>query len=346
MRFSVLICALILLIMNEVDSQTDPVITQWSQTTGNNGYKSYKSDVTKIQYSTDSVYVSANSIPSYSIGPWSNNPNDASPQSFTFQIPRNPTQNIGTKTTVPLGNIGVWKNGVVVFNADDGQSYNNLGVWRRNALIFEGSSFDNCKGHPAQGGVYHHHVNPVCLYNSTDSTKHSPLLGFAFDGFPIYGRYGYTNPNDATSAIKRITTSYRLRSISDRTTLANGTVLSAAYQGPAIGATYPLSSFLEDYEFVSGYGDLDVYNGRFGKTPEYPNGIYAYFVATDATNTPVYPFIIGPSYYGNVGTANIGPGGGKVTPSESVTTYFSNSNALKYNIFLYVFVALIQVYFK
>jgi hypothetical protein len=142
---------------------------------------------------------------------------------------------------------------------------------------------------------------------SKSSSSHSPIIGYAFDGFPIYGPYGYTNPNDATSAIKRIQTSYALRTDNSRTTLPDGTAASAA--GPAIGGSYPLGAFIQDYKYTAGSGDLDEYNGRFGKTPEYPNGIYAYFVATDSSLNPVYPFVIGPSYYGTVETSNIGPNG-------------------------------------
>lgn len=79
-------------------------------------------------------------------------------------------------------------------------------------------------------------MNPVCLYNANDATRHSPLIGYAFDGYPVYGPFGYSDPNNAGSAIKRITSSYKTRSITARTTLADGTVLSSNLYGPAISA--------------------------------------------------------------------------------------------------------------
>ena len=52
-------------------------------------------------------------------------------------------------------------------------------------------SFDDCLGHPAPNGEYHLHVNPTCLYDDSDDQNHSPIIGYAFDNFPIYGAYGY-----------------------------------------------------------------------------------------------------------------------------------------------------------
>jgi hypothetical protein len=64
-----------------------------------------------------------------------------------------------------------------------------------------------------------------------------------------------------------------------------------------------------------------VHNGRFCITPDYPSGIYAYFVTIDASLAPTYPFVLGPTYYGTVQTGNTGPTGGHNTPSGTVTTY-------------------------
>ena len=57
------------------------------------------------------------------------------------------------------------------------------------AVKIEGISFDQCNGHPQQYGVYHYHEFSPCIVNSTPG-EHSPLIGFAFDGFPIYGPDG------------------------------------------------------------------------------------------------------------------------------------------------------------
>ena len=112
---------------------------------------------------------------------------------------------------------------------------------------------------------------------------------------------------------------YRLRDITERTSLPNGTVLTTGQYGPAIGGQYPLGAFIEDYEFVSDFGDLDVHNGRFCVTPDYPDGIYAYFVTLNEQLDPAYPYTIGPTYYGTVQTGNTGPQSGHNTvPGNAV----------------------------
>jgi hypothetical protein len=189
---------------------------------------------------------------------------------FTFRLPRVPIPNTGMKTKIGLNQIGVLMNGVAIFNFEDAQTVNN--IWKRNAYYFEGSTFDKCNAHPA-GTKYHIHATPVCLFNDFDSSKHSSLLGYAFDGYPIYGSFGYINPLDSSSGLKRIIPSFKLRSIFQRTSLSNGTVVNPQNYGPAINASYPLGSLLDDYEYVSGLGDLDDSNGRFCVTPEYPEGI-------------------------------------------------------------------------
>jgi hypothetical protein len=290
-------------------AQLTPEITSWIINTNNAvGYNNIPSNVQTVQYSATQVYVSCTCIPGYSIGPWNMNPNVPSNQNFVYKITRNPQQNTSTPTAIGLGHIGVWTNGVSVFNVSDAQSYNNQGIWNRNAYYWEGGGFDNCLGHPQQQGEYHHHVSPTCLYNQADSLNHSPIIGYAFDGFPIYGAYAYTNAN-GTGPIKRMTSSYVL---SSNTTRVNG---------PAVSATYPAGCFLEDYSYVQGSGDLDDRNGRFCVTPEYPNGTYAYFVTIDAQLNPVFPYTFYGTYYGVVQSGNTGNGSGHNTITESTTVY-------------------------
>jgi len=315
-----LILALFAITAVSSDAQLTPDVTSWIiNTTGATGYAGIPSNVQQVQYSANNVYVSASCIPGYSIGPWTGNPNIPINKNFVFKITRNPVKNTGALVTVGLGHIGVWSNGVSIYNSQDAMSYNGANVWLQNAYYFEGVSFDACLGHPDQGGEYHHHVNPKCLYNDLDSTHHSPLIGFAFDGFPIYGAYAYADTN-GTGGIKRMRTSYQLRTITTRTTLPDGTAASSA--GPAVSTAYPIGDYVQDYIYVAGSGDLDDHNGRFCKTPEYPNGIYAYFVTVDASLNPVYPYVIGPTYYGTVQAGNTnGPGSGHNTITETVTTY-------------------------
>ena len=115
-------------------------------------------------------------------------------------------------------------------------------------------------------------------------TSHSPIIGWAYDGNPIYGPFGYSDADNINSDLKIISTSYKL----DVSKLVNRPV------------GFKDGFFIEDYIF-DGEGDLDIHNGRFCKTPEFPNGIYAYFTSVGlgtATNKieGVYPYFIGESY--------------------------------------------------
>lgn len=329
--------ALLILSFQFIFSQTGPEITSWIiNTTGETGYDGIESNVQQVQYSDANVYVSCTCIPGYDIGPWVGNPNVPSNQNFVYKITRFPVQNTGTLIETPLGHIGVWTNGVSIFNAKDAMSFENEGIWNQNAILVEGSSFDDCLGHPAPNGEYHHHLNPTCLYDDENSTVHSPVIGYAFDGFPVYGAYGFAN-TDGSGEIIRMRSSYRLRTITDRTTLADGTILSASQYGPAISIDYPLGYYIEDFEFVPGLGDLDEHNGRFCITPEYPGGIYAYFVTLDESGEAAFPYTLGDTYYGTVPAGNTGPGSGHNTITESVETYTSigdlNGNKIDFMIF-------------
>src|SRR6218665_1682075 len=265
-----------------------PVVTSWLQNTTVYGRHYVSGNSTPIQdnvlantqlieYSTNWVYVHTHGILTYVTGLYlDGNPSVASDQNAIFKLPLTPTQNTGTPTATTGGNIGLFINGVALFDYRDGASWKNSssnmaggpyggmgdGVWNRGAIVGELGGFDCSKGHPAMGN-YHHHQNPsafdldlevisnVCnLYNADglyaiDSTKHSPLIGYAYDGFPIYGAYGYKN-NDGSGGFARMKSGYNLRNISVRTTYAGGSPVTA---GPAVSSTYPLGYFKEDYEF-------------------------------------------------------------------------------------------------
>lgn len=342
-------------------AQTNPAITSWLRNfTGITGrhYVSGNStaivdavaaNVQTVQYNTTDVYVSATGIPAYITGPFlDGNPSLATAQNKIFKIPLTPTQNTGTLTATTGGNIGVFKNGVALFDYRDGVSYKlstganaggplggtGDGVWNRDAVLAERGGFDCSKAHPAMGN-YHHHQNPsafnldtsvlstICSTYPSDGlyvinpSQHSPLLGFAYDGYPIYGAYGYANTN-GTGGITRMKSGFSLRSITTRTHLYTGVDVT---DGPAVSATYPLGLYREDYEFITNAGQdyLDIHNGRFCVTPEYPAGIYCYFTTVDANHNSAYPYAVGPTFYGNkvVTTVTTVPGGTTTLSSNS-----------------------------
>ena len=358
-----ILCLALLATFAQLQAQTNPAITSFIlNTTDLKGRHYVKgnstpiqdnvlANVQSVQYSADWSYVKATGIPAYITGPFQDgNPSLATAQTGFFKIPLQPVKNSGNPTSTTGGNIGVFINGVALFDYRDGVAWNpttnalcggpgnppcpgGMGAaqaWNRDAVPAERVGFDCAKAHPAMGN-YHHHQNPsafnldltvlsnVCdLYPADglytiDSTKHSPLLGFAYDGFPIYGAYGFKD-TDGTGGIVRIKSGYSLRNITVRTHHADGTDVA---DGPVVSATYPLGYFREDYGFVTGSSPdiLDEHNGRFCITPEYPQGIYAYFCTVDEKWNSAYPYAVGPTFYG-VRTAS------KVqTISEPVTTY-------------------------
>ena len=136
------------------------------------------------------------------------------------------------------------------------------------------------------GYGYAHLGNPAQLrtdLGDTNPSAHSPIIGYAYDGNPIYGPYGYSNPLDPTSSIDRMLTSWRIKNRRDS-------------DGPD-EATYPVGTFIADYYYQHRFGDLDENNGRYCVTPDYPNGVYAYFITVSAGGIPVFPYILGERFY-------------------------------------------------
>ena len=104
------------------------------------------------------------------------------------------------------------------------------------------------------------------------STAHSPIVGWAYDGAPIYGPYAYEFTN-GTGSIVRMTSGYTRNKLSPN----------------------PDIECIEDFTFTN-TGSLDENNGRFAVTPEYPKGVYAYYCTVDENDVPVFPYVIGNTY--------------------------------------------------
>lgn len=126
------------------------------------------------------------------------------------------------------------------------------------------------------------------------SNIHSPIIGWAYDGNPIYGPYGYSNPSGGT--VREMISGYISQISPERPN-----PISSSGQ-----TIYPEGFFVEDYRFNNS-GDLDEHNGRFCITPEFPNGIYAYFATINNGSTetsgvfknykkPVFPYLIGNTF--------------------------------------------------
>ena len=151
---------------------------------------------------------------------------------------------------------------------------------------------------PNYGYAYGHIIAPTSLKilrqdnvdgqgNPLSNKSHSPILGWAYDGNPIYGSFGYEDPFQDTDAanptIERMESSWRLKA-------------TRGSNSPS-ETTYSMGRFTNDYEFIERLGTLDANNGRFCTTPEFPNGVYAYFLTTDDSEAPTFPYSIGEAFY-------------------------------------------------
>ena len=335
-------------------------VTTWSHPNNGSGQTlpTY-AGVHEITYTETNVYIRTSGLGFHVMGPWYLDeartnlfPNYPANSSAIFRFPRAPGEPPNSKTATGNGTIGYFVDGIGMFDSRDAFSYSNSnagdarpgsdftgdGIWNRDAYINESVTFDSAHAH--QAGINHHyHANPPALrhligdsvdYDATTNTytenfngQHSPIMGWVRDGYPIYGPYGYDDPDDTNSTVRRMITGYTTRDGSNGTTNLNNTgrnslpywaavvgginalLLSNQY-GPAVNATYPLGHYVEDYDYLGHLGftlgsdfDLDEHNGRYCKTPEYPDGIYAYFVSIDALGTPIYPYNIGRTFYGS-----------------------------------------------
>lgn len=205
-------------------------------------------------------------------------------RSYSFRIPAVPQRADGA-SPLPPGPVGVFVTGVPIYSPGAGLTYKGAGLWHA----------DSVARNAAQ-------KSPLLDSLLSDSSRHSPLIGFALDGYPIYGPFGW----DESRNVVRRRSSYRLRAGDGRRYLGP-LELTPAQQGPPIGPEFPRGTFVEDYEYCPGSGDLDEHNGRFAITPEFPEGTYAYFLSTSDRGEPAYPYLIGPSFYGT--TAAPIPGG-------------------------------------
>jgi len=322
------------------------------------------------------------------MGPW-NNPNlpkNQGKSNEVYRFPRTPTFSTN-KTPTGMGSIGFLVDGVSIYNTSDGFSYSYAnskdaspnagigpgdGIWNRDAWPNEKVSFDNAQNHPQPSGQYHAHVTAFgaryllrdnVLYNettkqysentSTTVFNHSPIIGWINDGLPLYGPYGYSDPNDASSPVRRMISGYVLRNgeygtvnLADtgRTSLpiwaqlAQGkTTLAKDQYGPTVSKT-ELNHFSEDYDYLGDLGytqganstangytirfDLNQYNARWCKTPEFPTGTWAYFTTITSSGTPWYPYNVGRWYYGSP------TGGASTTTAESnLVQYYKGSTS-------------------
>jgi hypothetical protein len=251
----------------------------------------------KYSWSSDGTnrMLIGNGIPNHEVGtfPNSNNPNSISEQnvSKSFTLCPSIIYESGLELVGPAMAIAYALNSVKFDPATAGRCNDagecslarGEGNWNIEALGHETFDFgdDMNHAHVQPNGAYHYHGIPELLIDFLGDQDGMTLVGWASDGFPVYARYGYADPENSQSQLKALTTSYRLKSQPDEN---RPNTLTAILGGPNansnINKPIPMGAFTQDYEYVEGLGDLDECNGIFGVTPEFPDGIY-YYVVTD-----------------------------------------------------------------
>ena len=341
--------------------------------------------VESVRVSADWVYAKGSALPGHVMGPWYFDlartqifVNLPSKWDLLARIPRHPVA-AAIKSKTDLGPIAVWVNTTLIHNQLDAFIWNGtqdvstadgVGSWQRNARMAEGLTFDPAGAHQPFTGESHHHINPMGLRHelgdhvdydpashtyseSNAAPRHSPILGWSFDGYPIYGPYGYSVANDPASPVRRMVSGYIPRDGAQGTTDLRVTGRTSYPQwaidagqvtspnGPAVSTAYPLGWYLQDFDHLADRGfvqggtfDVDRYNGRWCRTPDYPEGTYAYFVTIGADGAPAFPYIIGRQYYGVKTGGNFGAAStvGFTAVATPVETLFEGGAAASMNV--------------
>jgi hypothetical protein len=157
------------------------------------------------------------------------------------------------------------------------------------------------------------------------STEHSPIIGWAYDGNPIYGPYGYSTKQGGV--VSQMKSGYILKSGLDLT-----------QNRPSV-SVFPEGFFTQDYNYLQVSDDivLDKNNGRFCVTPEYPNGTYAYFATINNSfadssgpfsgyKLPVFPYLIGDNFNSRPNEFNFKKASNQIDFDLNQTSFSRNTN--------------------
>lgn len=226
-----------------------------------------------VAVSGDKCTFHSNAIPNHHFNDGDRSfPNQVSAQDDRYQVSRTPKHALAaTPLSLQIDN-AILLNGVKVdmlaagcFNVGNGKvGCNDMTTpWRFDPMHkANGFDVDSHNAHAQPDGTYHYHGTPNAFYLAAAAVQPSPVVGFAADGYPIYGPYIQQG-----EVIKKVTASYRLKS-GNRPTGAGQP--GGVYNG----------EFRDDYEYVAGLGDLDECNGMTYQ------GVYGYYI------TDSFPYVL------------------------------------------------------
>jgi hypothetical protein len=236
--------------------------------------------------------------------------------------PKQASQACATSAGTAVGQIGLLRNGTSMYSWSDGRSYNNQRVWHNIAPKFEFYDVDVCSGHANTSGDYHHHGFSDCLQQSLtdDGSAHSPIYGYAADGVPLYGPYYASGLLAKSSWVTRDydnaasgcgVAGQRNCQLINQYDISQGTITVSS--GPAITNTVASVSnnqfvtssgyYFEDYYYdgalsTSSSEYLDQHNGH--SHDNYGYHYHLTVIDNNGTLEPVFPYSVGPTYYGEL----------------------------------------------
>lgn len=243
------------------------------------GYPAPSLDVECV---ADEVVVRTNGIPHFRFVQITPNDLEANPQ--TIRFPQRPRL-ARTPADLPLlGEAGVAVNGIPFFGPNEAERPDPYGDPVANGIM------DMCQGHTAARGVYHFHALPVeCLtFDAFGPNVPSPVVGYALDGFAIYGPLGCVDA--ACAQVVELESSWEQQSAGrldctrdaecDGDEVCATVMIGAQRRDACIPKTYAWDN--NRYVEKADPRFLDRCNGHVG-----PNGDYHYHA------TATFPYIIG-----------------------------------------------------
>lgn len=224
------------------------------------------------------------------------------PQPFEVNLPQSITpgqSEMSAGNTITTGGlVGIASNGIGILNPKSGRSENDENIWHFNEVFAGEYTYENPGKYNDAGGYDYYLIPPAMIgKDKFTSGEHSPIIGWALDGIPIYGPYGYSkynvNGTIAINDIVNIKSPFKLRAD-----------MTGGRPQPGPGGA-PTGLFLEDYVVDHTLAGTEGYAGtthsggddfaiRFGLTPESPNTpMWFYVQCEDDDGVPMFPYALG-----------------------------------------------------
>ena len=286
-------------------------------------------DGVNVSFDASNIYVHSRGLVNHPITIETNavGDNDLEIQDASWSIPRvNLNAVSASPTTMPDYAVGVAVNSLPLYNISTVESWNSEGEWHYNKLKIETHSPLGYGHVDANGLMHYYNVEPMLLgLEEWDTTEHSPIVGWAFDGLPIYGPYGYRSYDNSGNPV----VSTDIVNIKSPWVLRQGTRRS----GPGGAHT---GVFVEDYEVdalkINQPGYTNQYNLRYGKTPDSPSTPIWFYVSTlDDSGAPMFPYTLGGGYQSHTGSTRVWAGKYYASAQDlanntlSISTFNSNA---------------------